>query len=333
MGVSQALKVITFDRRLRRALEGGRYDVIHGFTKTSRQDVYTDGSGCLIDFERATLPLRNPLARLLRRWGPHRYAVARMERERYGRGNSRKVIAMSRMAKEQIHRRYGLDGPEVEVLYNGVDIERFSPERRAALRGEARRDLGASDELILLFVGNDESRKGADLLVRGMGRVDRGAGPIRGVIAGKTRSPGALRSLAGSLGVPVDLLGPRGDIPRLLAAADLLVFPSRFDIFGMAVLEAMASAVPVIVSRAAGASEIVTHGESGWLVETEDPGGIAEGIRLLADPARREEMGRIARRVAERHSMERHVDRLVEIYREVAEAKRAGHREPAEVPG
>ena len=333
-GGSQALKVITFDRRLQRAIEGSRFDVVHGFTKTSRQDVYTDGSGCLVDFEKVSLPLRGPLARRLRRWGPHRHAVARLEALRYRRGNFRRVIAMSRMAKEQIQRRYGLEDSEVEVLYCGVDTDELSPGRRARERAAMRRKLDAGDDLLALFVGNDDRRKGADILLRAIALLGgEGAGRVRALIAGQVKGEAALRRQARSLGVRADVLGPRDDIPGLLAAADVLVFPSRFDIFGMAVLEAMAAGVPAIVSRAAGASEIITHGRDGWLVGSEDPEGVAEGLRLLSDPERRERMGREARQVAERHSMDRHVDRLLEIYREVAAEKSASSASTAPVTG
>ncbi|MCZ6692244.1 MAG: glycosyltransferase family 4 protein [Planctomycetota bacterium] len=314
------LKVWCFDRSVQQALREGDFDVVHGFTKTSRQDVYTDGSGCQADFEQISLPLRGPVRRAIRRWGPHRYAVARLEALRYRRGRFRRVIAMSKMASEQIRRRHGLSESEVEVLYNGVDLDEFSPGRRETEGVEMRRRFAPDDVLLVLFVGNDGSRKGADILLNGMQRI----GPVRAkaLIAGRVSSERDLLSLARSLGVEVELLGPREDISCLLAAADLLVFPSRFDIFGMSVLEAMASGIPVVVSRSAGASEIVTHGKDGWVIGTEDCGGVAEGIRRLADPVLRRSMGKEARRTAEGYSIDRHTDRLIEIYREVAEEKR-----------
>lgn len=332
-GLTGALKVITFDRNVRRAIRRSEFDVVHGFTKTSRQDVYTDGSGCLEDFEKVSLPLRNPVARFLRRRGWHRRAVARMEALRYQRGNFRKVIAMSRMARDQVCRRYGLTGTEVEVLYHGVDTDAFSPGVRRRRRAEQRRTLGVGDDLVVLFVGNDDSRKGADILLEGLHALGESRRGVRALIAGRPRSARALTALAGSLGVKVDILGFRDDIPGLLAAADLFVLPSRFDIFGMSALEAMAAGVPPLVSRTAGVSEILTHGEDGWLMETEDPQGLARGIRELADPARRESMGLRARETAKRYSMDRHLDRLLEIYREVAEEKKASRREPERILG
>jgi UDP-glucose:(heptosyl)LPS alpha-1,3-glucosyltransferase len=310
------LRVIGFDRNLGRALSGGEYDVIHGFTKTSRQDVYTDGSGCLRDFEEVSLALRGPVRRLLRRYGPHRYAVARMEALRYREGHFRKVIAMSRMARDQIRHRYGLDDGEVEVVYNGVDLEEFSPARRAREREAARSDLGLGEEMTVLFVGNDHLRKGADVLIRGMQGTE-----ARLLLAGQEGDP-SVRSLARREGVRADFLGPRSDVPRLLAAADVLALPSRFDIFGMIVLEAMASGVPPLVSPSTGASEIVTHGEDGWIATTGDPHEVKEGLRVLSDPDRRAEMGAAARKTAEAHSLDDHVDRILRIYEAIADRKR-----------
>ena len=329
----EACKVWSFDRRLRRALDRHELDIVHGFTKTSRQDVYTDGSGTLEAFERFSLPARDPLRRILRRWGPHRRVVARLEAERYRRGSFRRVIAMSKMALGQVAGRYGLGDGEIEVVYNGVDLEAFSPAVRQRERAAVRAQLGLGDVPVVLFVGNDDRRKGADLLVRAVARAGAGDAPRwRCVLAGRLRDEARLRRIAAEGGVTLDLLGPRSDIPRLLAAADALALPSRFDIFGQVVLEAMAAGVPPLVSRAAGASELVDHDEDGWLFGADDGEGLTEGLRRLAAPDRREAMGRKARRTAEAHSQDAHVRRVREIYAEVLAEKRGEASPPPGSP-
>ena len=108
-------------------------------------------------------------------------------------------------------------------------------------------------------------------------------------------------------------------IERFFAAADVFVFPTFFDAYGMVISEAMASGLPVITSRAAGAAELIEHGESGWLTaDPWDPDQIAEGLRTLAaDPGLRQRMGAAARSKIEAYTWDRVAEQTMAVYREV----------------
>src|SRR5579871_1385418 len=147
------MKVRGYDRAVSELVREEDWDVVHGFSKSSHQDVYTDGSGTLEDFQAYSLDAGgSTLRRILRRVSLHQREVAAIERRRFTRGNFKKIIAMSRLAADQIRRRYGLDEREVEVVYNGVDLERFKPENRAAIGVEFRDRLGIpKGELAILL--------------------------------------------------------------------------------------------------------------------------------------------------------------------------------------
>jgi UDP-glucose:(heptosyl)LPS alpha-1,3-glucosyltransferase len=325
-GVLGAARVWLFDRLARRALVRlGPFDVVHGFGKTSRQDVYRDGSGCLADFQAAAFENQG-LGWLapLRRLGPQAIATLRIERERYRPGSCRFVLPISALVRDQILRRYALAPERVRVLHPAVDTARFTPRLAPAARVAVRAELGLPAEAPLLaFSGGDFRRKGLPALLAAL-RLLPGAHAL--VLGGDrpTRLRRA-RDQAAQLGVAgrVHLAGLRPDPERWLAAADCLVFPSRFDAFGNSVLEAMASGLPVVVSRRAGSAEVVIPGRTGAVVDApEDAAALAAAIRPFLDPALRAEAGRLARQEAEKHSWERQLEFVLAIYREVVLEKR-----------
>jgi UDP-glucose:(heptosyl)LPS alpha-1,3-glucosyltransferase len=108
-------------------------------------------------------------------------------------------------------------------------------------------------------------------------------------------------------------------IERFFAAADLFVFPTLYEPYGMVISEAMASGIPVITSRAAGAAELIEHGETGWLTaDPWDPDQIAVGLRALAaDPGLRQRMGAAARSKIEAYTWDRAAEQTMAVYREV----------------
>src|SRR5262249_32829530 len=104
-------KVWWFDRACERAVAAaGHFDLVHGFGKTSRQDVYFDGSGCLADFQAWSIEgaLDSEWRQRLRRASPHQRVIERIERARYARGNYRRVLAISELVRRQILERYQL---------------------------------------------------------------------------------------------------------------------------------------------------------------------------------------------------------------------------------
>ena len=318
-------KVWWFDRASERALAAaGPFDLVHGFGKTSRQDVYFDGSGCLADFQRWSIDaaLARPWRRRLRRASPHQRVVARIERARYTPGNTCRVLAISELVRGQILRRYGLPAGDVETLHPGVDLARFAPDpaARAAVRGE----LGIGAEVALLaFLGSDYRRKGLPIFLEALARLPGAHGFVIGAERPERIAEFRDAARAAGVGARVHWLGVQPAPERFLAAADLLLFPTHFDAFGSAVLEALACGVPAVVSSHAGAAELVAEGATG---SVRDPalGGAAwaAAARPLLVPATRAERRERARKAAEAHPWAAHLARILEVYREVMEMKR-----------
>lgn len=176
------------------------------------------------------------------------------------------------------------------VIHNGVELDRPRRTPAAAVRPAT-----------LLSIGRLRAPKDFTTLVRAVASCEPGS--IRLLIAGDGPERPRLVSEIARLGLDgaVELLGTRGDVHELLAAADVFVLSSESEGMPMSVLEAMAAGLPVVASAVGGVPEVVRDGETGALVPPRDPAALAEAIRLLvADPALRQRFGDAGRRRVER---------------------------------
>jgi len=121
---------------------------------------------------------------------------------------------------------------------------------------------------------------------------------------------------------------PQEELPLYYGAADVFVLPSRYELFGIVMLEAMACGVPVVATRFGGPAEVITHGENGFLVDPTDTEELARAIEVLVcDPELRREMGHRARRIVEeRYSWEVSAQLHKNLYSRLASEKGKGER-------
>jgi glycosyltransferase involved in cell wall biosynthesis len=200
----------------------------------------------------------------------------------------------------------------VQVLYPGVDTDRFHP-GVDGLRVRFEAGIPA-DAPVVALVARFQDVKGHDTFQAMARQVALQIPQAHFIVAGENTQTGAdsaykQRILAAAqadslLQRRLHYLGFRADVERVLAAADVVVCASRFEGFGMAVVEAQASGRPVVSTNRGGPAETVSDGESGLLVPPDDPAALAVGvIALLRDPDRRAKMGAAGRaRAVERFS-------------------------------
>jgi UDP-glucose:(heptosyl)LPS alpha-1,3-glucosyltransferase len=305
----QPLRVRVFSRRAAAATRD-RFEVVHAYSRTRWQDIYRAGGGSHAQYMEQVY--RAP--RLQRLLSPRHRTILAIE-EAVFRDPRQLVQCISRRDAAEIARRYALPAARLATVYNGVDIRRFHPEQRKLHREAVRAQLRL-DGPVALFAGHGFYRKGLDRAIRALADS---AVQAQLVVAGAD-PPGRFAALARALGVErrVRFAGAQRAMETLYAAADLLLFPSRYDSFGSAVLEALAAGLPVACAPSAGACELIEPGRNG-LICAED---FAPAIDLLGDPAALARMGAAARATAETYTWERHADRVLELYRRVIEARR-----------
>jgi glycosyltransferase involved in cell wall biosynthesis len=216
----------------------------------------------------------------------------------------------------------GLGGVPACLVPNGVDTQRFRP-GLAGERAAIRKRVGLlGDESVALFVGRLERRKGLDILLAAWADlIRRGSAPHLLVAGAGEVAPWPREAQARGLEGRVRFLGGREDVADLYRAADLLVFPSRAEGCPNAVLEAMASGLPVVATDVPGNREAVgEHDKAGWLVPSEDPAALVEAVAtLLASPALRQEVALAAReRILERFDISHVGDQYLSLYKELS---------------
>ncbi len=227
-------------------------------------------------------------------------------------------LAVSEEVRRDYERHLGLR--DVEVIYNFMDVEPFQNRVAAQDRAVARAALGVPEDAPLaLHVGRLHRQKGHDVLLRALAAARARVPALRLVLVGRGPEEGALRRLAGELGVEgaVRFHGEAADVAPLYRAADLFAFPSRYEAFGIALLEAMAAGLPAVASRTGGIVELAT-GESALLVGVDDVGAVAGALAQLgADPRLRARMGTAAAARALAFDASVWVPRLLDVYERV----------------
>ena len=195
----------------------------------------------------------------------------------------------------------GVDPARIRLVPSGVDPDAFTPDpaARAALRREWAL---ADDDVAVILVGVLEARKGHATLLEAAARLRDTR--LRWIFCGTGSLEAALRADATARGIAVRFTGFRPDVARCLAAADVTVLPSLHEGLGVAALEAMAAARPVVASRVGGLAEVLVDGETGSLVPPRDADALAAALRALAvAPDLRARMGAAgAARVRARYS-------------------------------
>ncbi|NBC12706.1 MAG: glycosyltransferase [Gammaproteobacteria bacterium] len=231
------------------------------------------------------------------------------------------LFAVCRDSAERFARLAGIPPRRFEVLYNGVDCRRFAP---SAQRDGLRAALGfAPNELVILTVASLTPVKGHAHLLEAAAQVLAGTPRrVRFLWLGEGRERAALEARIRDLGLDgrVQLPGGSDQVPRYLAAADLFVLPSQLEGMSNAILEAMASGLPVVAHAVGGNPELVDHGHSGLLCPSDDVDALAGVIgRLVRNDGERRSMGVAARRRAEQiFSLDAMLVRYADFYRHAA---------------
>ncbi len=284
--------VLTIPGRAERILRAENFDVVHaqGFSCWNA-DVVT-AHVC-----NAARQRRAPASGLLKRVFPA--VVIPLERAFYRRNRGAEIIAVSKRVAGELKEEYGAG--ECRVIYHGVDGRVFAPTEKGRVGGRWR----------WLFAG--EAVKGLRQAIEALAKFPEAD------LAVVTRSePGPWMELARDRGVAerVEFHGPSREMVGRYQAADLFLYPSEYDTFGMVVAEAMACGLPVVVGREIGAAEWIEEGRNGFTCDAGDLESVVRALEKVRDldlEARRRVSGE-ARRTAEDHSWGACAERTLEVY-------------------
>lgn len=190
------------------------------------------------------------------------------------------TIAISESNRNFLTETYGVKGSKITRIYNGVDLQVFSP-------GEAHKNsvLGfGEDDFVITSIAEFHPRKGLYYLIRAFAKVSKEVPHAKLALVGTGQKFADYQKLVKKLEIEhqVKFLGYRTDIPEILRASQVFVLPSTREAFGLAVLEAMACQTPVVCSRVGGLKEIVTA-ETGLSVPPKDVAALTKSLVRLAE--------------------------------------------------
>ena len=303
-------------------------DIVHDMGFGWYGDILQPHGGSRAAAEERNLSLApkwlQPIKRVVDRFLPRYREFAELTRQQFGSPNGPVVLALSRMVYRDMQRLHGLADSRLRLIYNGVDVERFSPDWRTEHRETTRRRLGvANDEVLFLIVAHNLKLKGVPTLVRALGMLRREGVRAKAVVVGGKRTR-SMRLLAYWHGVEraTTFVGAVDDPRDFYAAADVYVQPTFYDPCSLVVLEALACGLPVITTKFNGAGELMTAGEHGFVLDDPaDSEGLANLMRQTLDPSRRSEMSLAARELALRHTFVANVQQIVGIYEELSQCR------------
>jgi glycosyltransferase involved in cell wall biosynthesis len=253
------------------------------------------------------------------------YAPWQWRAKRWVSRRSTAIVANSSEGARFAAERMNLPPACIEVVYNGIRPGTAAPQ--AVADAQLTWPFAADGAMRLLFVGRLVDIKGLDTLLHALAEMRRsgtvpslvlcGDGPLRAALEQQARDSG--------LAAHVRFLGERDDATTWMAAADVLVLPSRQEGLSNALLEAMAAGRAVVASRVGGNVELVADGRTGLLVPPGDAVALARALQALAaEPARRDQLGAAAAAaVDERFSVAAMVNAMQRLY-----CTAAGLRQP-----
>lgn len=295
------------ERQIRR--EG--CDLVHSHDRIFRMDLLTMHG---VPHEQWIREARNKRLTLFDR------AMAWVERKGVTGPDLRMVLPVSGLVREAFLRAYPIPAHRVRVIHPGISPERFTSLGLEGCRKRIRTRYGLSEtDVVILFVGMNFEIKRLSLVIEGMAelvRNENGASGLRLLVVGKG-NPGAYLAQARRLGIGDRLVfaGVTHEVEAYYLASDMFVMPSVFDTFGMAVLEAMAAGLPVIITEKVGARDLLTDGVQGFILsESPRPEHLAAKIAPLLDPEHRRKMGEQARVTAQGHTWDRVAAEMEAVY-------------------
>lgn len=265
-----------FEKWLGDAVKNANFDVLLTMERVLPSDVFSAGGGV----HREWLQICQSSTSFWKRWlirsnASHRETL-RAEVELFRSHNTRMVVCNSQMVAAEIARHYAYPREQIRIVPNGVDFQQFqipTPEKRATLRQAQNLE---TNDIAALFIGSGFWRKGLDIAIELTVRWNElekvNGRNVHLFVVGKGKT-GIYKRQARRLGIQKNVHFVGATSPdRVLdwyQRSDILLFPTRYDSFGLVGLEANACGVPAIATRRAGYSEHVQNGVNGVVLESD----------------------------------------------------------------
>ncbi|MBI5787948.1 MAG: glycosyltransferase family 4 protein [Candidatus Schekmanbacteria bacterium] len=312
------IKALSFAYFVKKALAKERFDLVHSLERTIGQDIYRAGDGCHKEWlkqRRRINPWRLTMFDCI---NPLHLALLWLEKRLYHYPDTKYIIANSARGKQEIINLYYYPAEKIEVIYNGVDLQRFHPRLRTEYRQKIRRQLGIDDQtFVMLWVGSGFRRKGMKYLLEALDTLwTEGNKSWFLLVAGKDKIKKYQDKIKDKeWRRQVIFPGPQKEVGQYYGAADVYILPSIYEPFANTCLEALACGLPVITSAINGASEILTAQTGSIIDNPVDIRQIADRIKHWQEVERLKTAVSAGRVLAEKYSIQQNVQKTIAVYR------------------
>lgn len=313
------LKRHSFAKNLDSMLSEHSFDIIQSFTRTLRCDVYRFGSG--IHRKYLSNTKKSLLSRVFSKINPKHIAENILEKKSLSPDAYKVIVAVSNIEKESLINTYSVSEDRIKVIYNGVDINKFTNTERKERKERFKREFRVETDFNVLFCGTGFSRKGLDQAIKAIYLSIKRGLKLSLVIIGRGHYE-PYKSLVRKLGITdsVLYLGHRVHMEKYYPAFDAFILPTRFDPFPNSCLEAMACGTPVITSKNTGVGEIIENGKESFLLSSPESADEAADLltRLYKDMDLWSSVSENARIKAEKYNWDNVIDKYIDLYQEVS---------------
>ena len=307
------LTTISFAYFTRRQLSADKFSLVHSHERIFAADIYTLHGVPHRFWVHCVRKKKMSLYDLATSW---------VEKKMVTQGNCQKFIAVSNLTRDIFLQEYNIDPRRVTVIHPGVDLNDYATADKKLIRTDIRKEYGfSSEEPIVLFASMNFEIKGLDAIMLALARLKAKQHSFKLLVAGKGNVK-KYTQMAREANIADDVVFTgmlsKKKLIRLYLAGDMYVMLSKFDTFGMVVLEAMAAGLPVIISSNVGAKDIVQEGENGFIIsDTSDADYIASKIGILLKENIRSLMAQNAFDTAKQNTWEMVATKYQDIYADI----------------
>jgi UDP-glucose:(heptosyl)LPS alpha-1,3-glucosyltransferase len=301
-------------------IRGHNCAVVVNFGRLIKQDVVRSGGGSHRVFLEKLAAEHGTRRRVWQTLSPYHRSLLAMEKRQFWAGHFKRVLAVSELVRRELLEVYRVPPERVTVLANGVDHERFHPSLRAQWRARVREQWGIPlDASVVLMIGSGFRRKGLDRLLNVWCSSQLKDAYL--LVVGDDARFQRYKTMADQIAKGrVVFTGRQERVERFYGAADVLALPSLQEAFGNVVLEALASGLPVVVSRSVGASELLRGALVQGIVERpENMRELEDKLAMMLRHSRRPDGAAESRHLAEEYSWKNHFRKLEDCLIQVSQ--------------
>ncbi len=315
-GSSRVAKFLSFRQSVATILSTHQFDLIQSHERLLGADIYRLGDGIHASWVARLAKVSPWYIKLWLKIDPYHRAVIRTEQEMAKEPNLT-YVANSQLVQQELIDWYNVPKNRIVLIENGIDTKAFRSSSQAK-KVAKKTKLGLNPQLpTVLFIGSGFARKGAFELLEAINRLP----DFQLMIVGHDKQLAKLKKRVKTLQLEKRVLvtGPQKDVKPFLAAADCFCLPSLYDPFPNAVLEALCSALPVVVTNAVGIANALIHANAG-LICNKEPVSIAQS--LLQVWGEREAMSRNALHLSKNYDLAKASQQWLALYNTLIEKKK-----------